>query len=244
MILFRVSHRVLVGERAAFPQSVPQGDYVLLEVIDRGRGMSSEVLTQALDPFFTTKEVGQGTGLGLPMVFGIVQGHQGYLTIDSAPGRGTCAGIYLPRLEGVPAESAGRPAFETGQVVEPEATPGRTILVVDDEEAVLDVVCRFLEIEGHHVLSATNGQDALDQVHRRRDIDLVILDLMMPREDGAATLRRIRQLRPQLPVLLCTGLPQADVLSDLSERGAAGLLRKPFKMNELWYAVRQALTGA
>src|SRR5262249_32297861 len=100
------------------------------------------------------------------------------------------------------------------------------------------------EIAGHQVLAATSGPDALEQVRRRRDIDLVILDLMMPREDGAATLQRLRQLRPRLPVLLCTGLPPAEGLPDLAARGAAGLLRKPFKMNELWYAVRQALAGA
>jgi PAS domain S-box-containing protein len=243
-VLFRVRHAAPAAELKAFPQSVPAGDYVVIEVLDRGCGMTAEVLGQAIDPFFTTKEVGQGTGLGLPMVFGIVQGHQGYLTIDSAPGRGTCVGMYLPRLQGVAAEPVRRPAFEAGQVVEPEATPGRTILVVDDEEAVLDVVCRFLEIAGHQVLAATSGPDALEQVRRRRDIDLVILDLMMPREDGAATLQRLRQLRPRLPVLLCTGLPPAEVSPDLAARGAAGLLRKPFKMNELWYAVRQALADS
>jgi CheY-like chemotaxis protein len=203
--------------------------------------MTPEVLGQAIDPFFTTKEVGQGTGLGLPMVFGIVQGHQGHLAIDSAPGRGTCVGLYLPRLTSAGAGDAARPSFEAGQVIEPEATPGRTILVVDDEEAVLDVVCRFLEIAGHRVAGVTNGQDALDHVRRARDVDLVILDLMMPRDDGLRTLERLRQLRPRLPVLLCSGLPQAEPLPDAVAALSAGLLRKPFKMNELWYAVRKAL---
>jgi CheY-like chemotaxis protein len=174
------------------------------------------------------------------MVFGIVQGHQGFLTIESAAGHGTCVGLYLPRLESTTAVAARRPTFEAGQVIEPEATPGRTILVVDDEEAVLDVVCRFLEIAGHRVIGATSGPDALEQLRRVRDIDMVILDLMMPREDGLATLQRLRQLRPRVPVLLCSGLPQAQPLPDDVTRGAS-LLRKPFKMNELWYAVRQAL---
>src|SRR6202008_503897 len=124
---------VLTAEVRAFPQNVPPGDYVLLEVADRGCGMTTDVLNQALDPFFTTKEVGQGTGLGLSVVFGIVRGHQGHLTIDSAPGRGPCVGLYLPRLAGAPSADATRPAFEAGQVIEPEATPGRNILVVDDE---------------------------------------------------------------------------------------------------------------
>jgi CheY-like chemotaxis protein len=233
---------LLAAERKAFPQNVPPGDYVLIEVLDQGCGMTPEVLVQAIDPFFTTKEVGQGTGLGLPMVLGIVQGHQGYLTIESAPGQGTCAGIYLPRLAGPPLRNAPRrTAFEAGQVVEPEATPGKAILVVDDEEAVLDVVCRFLEIAGHRAHGVTSGPAALEYVRGGHGVDLVVLDLMMPGEDGATTLRRLRQLRPELPVLLCTGLMQAESLPDEAARGAAGVLRKPFKMNEMWYAVRQAL---
>jgi PAS domain S-box-containing protein len=240
-IAFRAAARQLTEELKAFPQNVPPGDYVLIEVQDRGCGMTPDVLAQAIDPFFTTKEVGQGTGLGLPMVFGIVQGHQGYLTIESAAGGGTCVGLYLPRLATVPAEGTRRPTFEAGQVIDPEVTPGRTILVVDDEEAVLDVVRRFLEIAGHRVLAATTSQDALEHLRRARDIDLVILDLMMPREDGLVTLQRLRQLRPQVPVLLCTGLPQSEPPPDLAAQGTAGVLCKPFKMTELWVAVRQAL---
>jgi two-component system cell cycle sensor histidine kinase/response regulator CckA len=241
-VTFRVRSCVLAEELKAFPQNVPSGDYILVEVEDRGSGMTPEVLGQAIDPFFTTKEVGQGTGLGLPMVFGIVQGHHGHLTIDSAPGRGTRVGLYLPRLESLPAGGAGAPPFEAGQVFEPETTPGRTILVVDDEEAVLDVVCRFLEIAGHRVVGVSNGQDALEHLRRGRDVDLVILDLMMPREDGVRTLERVRQQWPRLPVLLCSGLPQAEPLPASVAALSAGLLRKPFKMNELWWAVRKALS--
>src|SRR5262249_29144788 len=129
-VVFRLRHLVLAVESLAWPQNVPAGDYVLLEVADRGSGMTTEVLNQALDPFYTTKEVGQGTGLGLPMVFGIVQGHQGYLTIDSAPRQGTSVRLFLPRLIG--GRSAGvEPAFEAGQVLEPETQPGHNILVID-----------------------------------------------------------------------------------------------------------------
>src|SRR5262249_45116995 len=97
-IVFRLRQQVLTAARHAFPQNVPPGDYVVLEVADRGCGMNDKVLGQALDPFFTTKEVGKGTGLGLPVVFGIIQAHHGFLTIDTAPGRGTCVALYLPRL--------------------------------------------------------------------------------------------------------------------------------------------------
>jgi PAS domain S-box-containing protein len=243
-IVFRLRRALLAGERVAFPDHVPAGDYVVLEVVDTGCGMSPEVLSQALDPFFTTKEVGRGTGLGLPLVFGIVHGHQGFLTIESVPGQGTCVALYLPRLAG-PAAVGGPGAFEVGQVLEPESGPGRTILVVDDEEAVLDVVRRFLEIAGHTVLGAGTEKEALDLLGGGQAVDLIILDLMMPRAEGErsgdATFERLRQRFPGVPVLLCTGLLHTDKAPGLLQAGAAGLLRKPFRMNELWYAVAQAL---
>jgi PAS domain S-box-containing protein len=243
-IVFRLRSVVLEAERPAFPQRVPAGDYLLLEVQDEGIGMSAEVLNQALDPFYTTKEVGQGTGLGLPMVFGIVQGHQGFLTIDSTPGKGTTVGLYLPRL--VARAGAGTPplAAHGSEVVEPEMVPGKAILVIDDEEAVLDVVRRFLQIAGHHVTCTTSGHAALELLANGRPADLIILDLMMPREDATSIFVRLRQRRPGVPILLCTGLAEADPARQLLRSGAAGLLRKPFRMNELWYAVRAALATA
>jgi PAS domain S-box-containing protein len=245
-IVFRLGRTVLSAERPGFPDAVPAGDYVTLEVADTGCGMTPEVLSQALDPFFTTKGVGQGTGLGLPMVFGIVHGHQGYLTIETQPGRGTCVGLHLPRLTArTPAEAALPWAgFEPGQVVEPEAVPGRSILVIDDEVAVLDVVRRFLEIAGHKVLCAASGGDALALLNNGWQVDLIILDLMMPREEEAHTFDRLRQRLPAVPILLCTGLLQPDPAPQLMQSGAVGMLRKPFRMHELWYAVDQALGGA
>jgi PAS domain S-box-containing protein len=241
-VVFRLRHALLPGELPAFPENVPAGDYVVLEVEDRGQGMRPEVLNQALDPFFTTKEVGQGTGLGLPVAFGIVHGHQGFLTIDTAPGRGTKVGLYLPRLVGAAAERG--PDFEAGQVLEPESVPRRTILVIDDEEAVLDVVRRFLEIAGHRVLGAATGAEGLAVLEEGHDVDLVILDLMIPHEEGSVTFEGLRRRRPGVPVLVCTGLLQADPAPLLLQQPAVGLLRKPFRMNELWYAVNQALAGA
>src|SRR5262249_54467960 len=103
-VIFRIRRAVLTTERRAFPETLPPRDSAVLEVEDHGEGMPPEVLEQALDPFFTTKDVGQGTGLGLPVAFGIVHGHQGYLTIDTVPGEGTRVGLYLPRLVGEAAE--------------------------------------------------------------------------------------------------------------------------------------------
>src|SRR5581483_3033135 len=114
---------------------------------------------------------------------------------------------------------------------------------IDDEDAVLDVVRRFLEIAGHRVTCVSGGRQALELLAAGRPFDLAILDLMMPGDDGASTFHRLRQLRPALPVLLCTGLPDADPAPELLQAGAAGILRKPFRMNELWYAVEQALAA-
>jgi signal transduction histidine kinase/ActR/RegA family two-component response regulator len=240
-VTFRVRNELLTGERFGFPQHVPPGDYIVVEVEDQGTGMSPEVLNQALDPFFTTKEVGQGTGLGLPMVFGIVQGHQGCLTIESSRGRGTCMRLYLPRLPSTLAKR--QPAAQTADVVEPERGPGCVILVIDDEEPVLDVVRRFLQIAGHRVISATSGQEGLHQLAAGTHVDLIILDLMMPREDTMTTFDRLRQRRPGVPIVLCTGAPDADPAPELLRRPSVGLIRKPFRMNELWYAVNQALSA-
>ncbi len=240
VVRFRAWAATLTEERQGFPQQVPPGNYVVLEVEDHGCGMTPEVLTQALDPFFTTKDVGQGTGLGLPMVFGIVQGHQGYMTIDSVPGQGTRVSLYLPRLDTASSDAEihlpARP-----EVLEPEKTPGHSILVIDDEEAVLDVVRRFLQIAGHRVTGATSGQEALDLLAQDLHVDLIVLDLMMPREDPAVTLQRLKLRRPQVPVLVCTGMLLNDSSLHHISQNSIGVIRKPFRMNELWYAVKQAL---
>jgi PAS domain S-box-containing protein len=239
-VTFRLRHEVVPHVKPGFPQSIQPGDYVVLEVQDSGVGMPLEVLTQAVDPFFTTKDVGQGTGLGLPMVFGIVQGHQGFLTIDTVAGRGTCVRLHLPRL--VDERGGDADAFEfASHIVEPESQPGRSILVIDDEEAVLDVVDRFLHIAGHSVLRATSGEEAVGLLAQGKSADLVILDLMMPREDAATTFQQLRQRRPNVPVLLCTGLPDVDPAPELLRQCCVSLIRKPFRMNELWYAVKEAL---
>ena len=239
-ITFRLRRVILGGDLLRFPEKVPAGDYILLEVQDHGCGMTPEVLSQALDPFFTTKDVGQGTGLGLPVAFGIVHGHQGYLTIDTQPEKGTCVSIYLPRF--TPAAHAAFPGrIRSGQVLEPDLTPGRSILVIDDEEAVLDVVRRFLEIAGHNVICSTTGAKGFELMSGKTNPDLIILDLMIPGEEGATTFQTLRQNYPDIPVLLCTGLIQSDHAVELFEKGAVDLLRKPFRMNELWHAVNKAL---
>jgi PAS domain S-box-containing protein len=235
-VRFRLAHRIFHGELPAFPQNVPPGDYLLIEVQDTGAGMPADVLSQALDPFFTTKEVGQGTGLGLPVAFGIMTGHQGFLTIASQPGKGTCVGLYLPRL----ADKTVKPIGATVTVLEPESATPRSILVVEDEEAVQDVIRRFLEIAGHRVTSARSGSQALEFL-RGESFDLVVLDWMIPKEDGQTNFQNVRKARPEVPILVCTGLVHTDQAMEVMRAGAVQVLRKPFRMNELWYAVNNSL---
>ena len=116
-----------------------------------------------------------------------------------------------------------------------------TVLVADDEKHIVQLIKLYLTNEGFRVETAADGQEALEKARRLRP-DLIILDLMMPREETAQTFQRLRQRRPGVPVLLCTGLPQADPAPHLLQAGAVGLLRKPFRMNELWYEVNHALT--
>lgn len=241
-IAVRLGGRHLVGEAVGFPQNVPPGDYVLLQVVDAGCGMSPDVLTQAVDPFFTTKDVGQGTGLGLSVVFGIVQAHHGYLQIESAPGVGSTMSIYLPRVEVVEAEPK-RPAVSATPSDPGRPTRPLAILVVDDEEAVLDVVRRFLEIAGHRAEVAATGRDGLALLGKR-SFDLVILDLTIPTEDAGGTFLELRRLAPGVPVVLCTGMPEAEPAPTLLAAGAAGLVRKPFRMTDLLDAVRRASRSA
>ncbi len=237
-IIFSLHQTKLEGELPAFPERVPSGDYLVLEVQDHGIGMTQEILNQAFDPFFTTKGVGQGTGLGLPVAFGIIHGHKGFLTVDSRLGEGTTFSIYLPRLK--TAESTEQEeSTPSTTVLEPESMVGRNILVVDDEEAVLDVVRRFLNIAGHKVTAVTSGRQAHTLIKNGHPVDLVILDLMIPREEGATNFQHIQDLRPGLPVLLCTGLLQEDPQNSALVSKAVGVMRKPFRMNELWYMVNQ-----
>jgi PAS domain S-box-containing protein len=238
-IAFRLRRQTPQGAMPAFPQNVPAGDYLVLEVEDQGQGMSPEVLSQAFDPFFTTKEVGQGTGLGLPVAFGIINGHQGHLTIESQEGQGTLVRIFLPVLDA--AHAVSRHSDDGGAVLEPEKVPGRKILVIDDEPAVGDVVRRFLEIAGHEVVCCTSAALGLEQLTRGFCPDLIMLDLMIPMEDGPHTYRNLRAQYPGTPVLLSTGLLQPNVAEALGIDEEIDILRKPFRMNELWYRVNQML---
>jgi PAS domain S-box-containing protein len=235
---------VAADEAGRHPDARP-GSYVRLTVADTGLGMTPEVKARIFEPFYTTKPVGQGTGLGLPMVHGIVKQHGGWIECDTAPGRGTRFDLYLPRAvlpalsNGAAARPADRPAIPPPDISTPHPDGSRTVLLVDDEDMIRHLGRSVLEAAGYAVLEARDGAAAVDLFRREHDrIDLVILDLTMPRLSGRDAFRSMTAIAPDARVLFSSGY-SADDMSDVS--GAVGLLAKPYRPQDLVSAVRRAL---
>jgi two-component system, cell cycle sensor histidine kinase and response regulator CckA len=212
---------------------VESGPFVRIRVEDNGTGMSPETLARALEPFFTTKVVGQGTGLGLSMVYGIVRQSGGFLRMDSAPGAGTTVSVCLPQVH-APA-TAPDPELPVGR------GRGETVLVVEDEAVLRSLAGRILEAAGYRVLHAPNGAAALGFLERHPgEVDLVLSDVVMPRLTGHELAATVRERWPGLPVLLMSG--HVGVIRN-QETTAEGfpIIRKPFTPHSLEASVRAGL---
>ena len=210
------------------------GDYVLLTVTDTGMGMDPKTLDRIFEPFFTTKELGRGTGLGLASVYGIIKGHGGYVDVESEEGRGTTFKIYLP--------ASNREIQKTIEVPDHIIKGTGTILLVDDEEMVLEVGERFLKVMGYQVLTAREGREAIEVYQKHRDtIDLVLLDIIMPNMKGGEVFDRLKEINPEVKVLLSSGYSIDGEASQILERGGSGFIQKPFDMNQLSQSIRAML---
>jgi CheY-like chemotaxis protein len=211
------------------------GPYVALSVRDTGEGMPPDVQARAFDPFFTSKEQGRGTGLGLATVYGIVKQSGGAVWLDSQPGAGTTAWIYLPRVEAsLEVEAVERPPSS--------AAVEATVLVAEDEPVVREFVRETLQRAGFAVLVATDGVEALE-VSRRHGgvIDLLVTDVVMPRMSGRELVATLRQERPSLRVLFISGYPnEASDLQDFAGREAE-FIPKPFGSSDLIERTRSLL---
>jgi two-component system cell cycle sensor histidine kinase/response regulator CckA len=209
------------------------GEYVFVEVQDDGSGMDADVVDRIFEPFFTTKFTGRG--LGLAAVLGIVRRHQGVIKIVTAPGHGTTFRVLLPAVTSV-AVSAPVPADV------PVARSGSCVLVVDDEAPVRHVAAEMLKRAGFIVETAGTGEQALASVEREPDhVDAVLLDMTMPKVSGAEVFRRLRAIRPGLPVVLMSGYSSEEVLDRFGVEGLNGFVQKPFMPGALVRMVTNAL---
>jgi len=216
---------------------MPAGSYVLLRVVDTGTGMAAETIDKMFEPFYTTKQFGKGTGLGMAMVHGIVANHHGFIKVDSAVGQGTTITIFLPGAGDV--RAAGENGAGEPVAVSP-ATGGATILLVDDEEVIRNVVGRFFEqMVGFTLLTAASGEEALEILTARHaEVDLVVLDISMPGMGGHKAFAVMHERYPQLPVIIATGYARDATVARLIEQGAAQLVLKPYTGKELLQAVK------
>ena len=227
------TRKVYLGlkELENWPRLAP-GTYVMIKMRDTGHGMDEETRRKAFEPFFTTKPRDEGTGLGLSMVYGTVTNHGGTVEIESAPGKGTTVSMYLPRARSASVVLRENPV-EAGTPTE------GTILLVDDEELVRRSARRVLEKIGFRVLEAKNGAEAVELVaSEKAHISLVILDVIMPVMDGAEAFRLMRQIDPQIPVLVSSGYSREGKVDELLQKGASGFIEKPYDIAELADHVR------
>ncbi len=213
---------------------IEPGEYCVLRVTDTGVGMDSHVLANMFDPFFSTKGVEGGTGLGLSTVYGIVDDSGGFILVDSEPGKGTEFEIYWAPCDAVVEH---RPRTETSF---PEGQ-GEVVLVVEDEELVRNVTCKTLIIGGFEVLAAENGEEALNIVRDSRRIDLVITDVVMPRMRGPQLIEAIDRLRPGMPVVFVSGYSAGEINLDDTDPGRRRHLEKPFTPNRLLETARELI---
>jgi two-component system cell cycle sensor histidine kinase/response regulator CckA len=240
-ISMRTANIVTVKPMRRGDEVMPAGSYVVVEVIDTGVGIAPENLTRILEPFFTTKEVGRGTGLGLSTAYGIVKQFGGYMFIDSTINVGTTFAIYLPAWLGA--------AEEENEVIglgpSTDLTGTGTVLLVEDEDPVRLFAARALRGKGYTVLEARSGEAALDmlEVSDQQNIDLLITDVVMPGIDGPTLVKRVRGSRPNLPVICISGYSEDALRQRIADTTGITFLPKPFSLKQLAGAVKSGISS-
>jgi len=235
-VTIATANATLTRESYRDGQTIPPGDYVVLTVSDTGTGMAEDVLDHIFEPFYTTKEVGKGTGLGLSTVFGIVKQNNGFVEVRSAADTGTIFQIYLPKC------STGTVELDGGMESSKPPRGDETVLIVEDEPAILKLGATILERQGYNVLTAATPAQAIQTVAEQGDaIQLLITDVVMPEMNGRDLVRRVREVKPDLKCLYISGYT-ADAIAHhgVLEEGVR-FLQKPFSILELATRVRQVL---
>ena len=226
-----------LDEAVCAPHQLEPGRYVKIAVTDTGIGMDEATRQQIFDPFFTTKEKRHGIGLGLASAYGIIKNHGGMIAVSSKVGQGSTFNIILPVSENAPQGKI--------PVQEKPIRGSETVLLVDDEVKIIEVARPMLEYLGYQVISAQSGEQAVDVFRRKADeIDLVILDLIMPGMDGGKVFDRIREIKPAMRVILTSGYAVSGPAEEIMQRGCSGFIQKPYNISELSQIVRKILDEA
>ncbi len=220
------------------PPDAPAGRYACIAIVDTGVGMDAGVQARIFEPFFTTKATSQATGMGLSSAFGIIKNHRGFISVQSQPGRGSIFRIYLPAAgEEAPLSPPGPTRRHASKAV-------RTILLVEDEGIVAEIGSQMLERLGYRVLVAKSGAEAMSlHEQHQAEIDLVILDMIMPGMGGGVVFDRLHALSPETPVLLSSGYSLNGQALDILKRGCRGFIQKPFNIEQLQQKIREILSG-
>ena len=222
---------------------MPAGDYVLIEVADTGIGIPGSNLARIFDPFFSTKESGSGTGLGLSTVYGIVKQTGGFVFVDSHPGRGAVFEIYLPRYQATDVPMNARLDVNepsTGK----DLTGCGTVLLVEDEDPVRKFGARALRNKGYKVIEAESGEAALEVIRNAAEkIDLLITDVVMPRLDGPGLAREVREIRSDIKVIFMSGYAEDEFRQRLDSDSDIAFLSKPFSLTQLAIKVKEVIGG-
>ncbi|MGB2688755.1 MAG: PAS domain S-box protein [Desulfobacterales bacterium] len=232
--LYLQTENIILNDNDVKPYGVKPGRYVKISVTDTGVGIDETIQHRIFDPFFTTKEVSRGTGLGLASVYGIIKNHSGIINANSKKGEGATFNIFLPASE--------KKIFKEKMIQKEILKGSETVLLVDDEDMILDVGRDLLEKLGYEVLSVKSGIEAIE-IYRtnQKKIDMVILDMVMPKMGGGDTYEKLRDIDPAVKVLLSSGYSIDGQASKILSRGCDGFIQKPFDIKSLSFEIRKIL---
>ena len=232
--LYIQTENVTLDESYTKPFEAKPGKYVKISITDTGVGMDAKTRERIFDPFFSTKEMGRGTGLGLASAYGVIRNHGGFINVYSEMGEGTTFNIYLP--------ASGKEAIKEIKPSKDIVMGEGTVLLVDDEEMIIDVGEQLLEKMGYKVLTAKGGKAAIEIYEKNKDkIDIVILDMVMPDLGGGETYDRLKGIKSDIRALLSSGYSINGHATEILNRGCNGFIQKPFNMNQLSRKIKEIL---
>jgi CheY-like chemotaxis protein len=232
--LYLETANIILDEEFVNPFSVKPGRYVKVSITDTGVGMDKKTIKRIFDPFFTTKEMGRGTGLGLASAYGIIKSHNGFIDVYSEKGTGTTLTIYMP--------ASDKKIMHEEAVFEDFVKGHGNILLVDDEDVIIDVGKEILEVLGYKVFVAKSGHEAVKVLKERaEEIDLVILDMIMPGMSGGETFDAIKSINSNIKVILSSGYSLNTRRNKMMDRGYDGFIQKPYDLNTLSQKVKNVM---